>query len=109
MAKTYTATKAKLSWLTQTNVQVTGADGGEQVTKYLPFRLLINAQLFDADGNFIGDAPQQTVDLGAPRATEYTPAELGNIIKGSSNSTGTALFNALFNALSTAYTEAIGA
>lgn len=42
--------------------------------------------------------------VGTPRAIEYTPTELANLVKGTSNSTG----NFLLAELTKAYVDAIG-
>jgi hypothetical protein len=47
---------------------------------------------------------QRHTTAGAARATEYTPTEIANLVKGSSNSTG----NFLLAELTAAYNEAIG-
>lgn len=71
-------------------------------TGFVPVKITTDMQALTADGG-VRDV-QKIVEVGAVKTTEYTPAELAGIVKGSNNSTG----DYLLAELTKAYTDSIG-
>jgi len=69
---------------------------------FAPAIIRSNMQAISDTGG-VRDIQRQTL-IGTVRATIYTDAELGTIVKGSANSTG----NALYTELAALYNEALG-
>lgn len=72
------------------------------VPAYTGITIVTNAQA-TSDGGGLRDIQRTTV-AGPPRPAKYTPSELANMVKGSSNSTG----NFLLAELTAIYNDAVG-
>lgn len=95
------------SWGTLHNINQTirfndGASLPDGTPGFYPITIVTNAQAI-SDAGGIRDI-QKMVHAGNPRAEKFTPTELANLVKGSSNSTG----NFLLTELTAVYTDGIG-